>query len=277
MDEQMAASDSPALYVHLHPSYFGLIVYDPAIEQVNRMDTVIHHPSLADNDPAPSEEIDQNLLQAWLGGLGGLLNRPFGPVRICVSTNKFNLLNNEGLADEDAFALVNQFETTGSTLRTDKIREDLFIQFAIPNKLERLLCSHFEPESIHFGDRGLIQLLSTESEIYSDGVYCQLLGPEAAVIVISDKKLVFYNKYKVRNREDLLYYLLLCYQGHDLDPNSKPLFLSGLIESGSPMFDLVRDYVRNVEFMQLPGPVKFTEDREQSLPLHYFINLLGIR
>jgi hypothetical protein len=267
-----------ALYVHLHPALFGLLIYDHRQQQIKDMDCrILHsdeHPPVQRNGMAV---IDRQILRDWMKDHAAILNRNYDKVAVCVSTPVFQLLDNEELASDEVFSIMNSAEAASIVTRTDRIRNDLYVQFAIEKQLDQLLTSHFEPGSIHFGERGLLQLLSSESDLFTDGLYCHILGQEAAVFILSGSRLIFFNKYMVRNREDLLYYILLCYQEHGMDPGENPLYLGGLIDKPSPMFDLIFDYIRHVDFMSIPGNIELPDDRPGEFMEHHYINLLSIR
>ena len=225
------------------------------------------------------QQIDNGSLNDWIELHKDVFTTPFAEIRICVSTTMFHLINDDRLATVGNFALMNKFDKGQVEILSDRIHEDLHVQFGLEKNLYSLLNSHFETSNIHFGERGLLQLLSVESDLIADAVYCQLLGQDATVAIISSSKLIFFNKYSVKNREDLLYYILLCYQSHGLEAENVTLFLSGLIEADSPLYELIYDYIRHVEWMSLPGQIDIPQDENGSdqFSLHSFINLLSIR
>ncbi|MDG2314232.1 MAG: DUF3822 family protein [Flavobacteriaceae bacterium] len=72
------------------------------------------------------------------------------------------------------------------------------------------------------------------------------------IVVIKDKKLLFYNTFGYQTPEDFLYYLLFVAEQCDLNPDSDKLELIGKIEPNDALHKLTHQYVRNVVFYQDP-------------------------
>lgn len=68
------------------------------------------------------------------------------------------------------------------------------------------------------------------------------------IIVIQNKKLLFYNTFDYQTPEDFLYYVLLVAEQCKLNPDSDKIQLIGNIDSNDPLYQITYQYVRNVEF-----------------------------
>ena len=58
---------------------------------------------------------------------------------------------------------------------------------------------------------------------------------------------MYYNKFPIKAKEDLLYYLRLSYEHLGLNLNEFPTELYGFIEEKSPMYSTAYGYIRNFE------------------------------
>lgn len=214
-------------------------------------------------------ETDLAGLSDWLTDQRQVLREVYGRTTVCIHAGRFSLVDDAALATERNFGLVNRFFPESENLITDTIAPGFTVQFTVDIRLYRLLTAHVAAEDLAFGDRGFLNRLLASND---DGLYCQVLGQDLTAGVVRQGKPVFFNKYHARSPEDVLYYLLLSYQAHELDPKRDPLFISGLVERDSPLFRLVFDYVRNVSMDDGPGELQLPES---SWPRHYFLNLLN--
>ena len=88
------------------------------------------------------------------------------------------------------------------------------------------------------------------------------------------KKPTFYNSFQYKNKEDLLYYILLVYKMLELDTNSYPLILSGMIEKESEIYHLLYQYIRNVYIEECNVPIKDLSNEDELLHSNYLANLI---
>ena len=87
----------------------------------------------------------------------------------------------------------------------------------------------------------------------SEGIcYAYVTADELDLIILQNKKLLFYNNFSYKTPEDFLYYLLFTLEQLHLDPNEIKLRLFGAIEEGDPVFTICQDYVQHLS-LYLPG------------------------
>lgn len=85
--------------------------------------------------------------------------------------------------------------------------------------------------------------------------------------------LLFYNRFEYQAASDVLYFLLLAYEQHGLDPDHVPLFLSGHLLKDSEIYKILYRYVADVSFLPGPSYVRFGKsisslDPNLLFPLH---------
>ena len=88
-------------------------------------------------------------------------------------------------------------------------------------------------------------------------------------------RLLFFNSYFCRSKEDILYFTLYVMEQLNLQPDPVNLVLNGSVDAGSEIFHLLDQYIRPVSFSRLPGTFTFSPLIQQS-PAHYFTELYGI-
>ena len=66
------------------------------------------------------------------------------------------------------------------------------------------------------------------------------------ILVVKDKKLIFFNTFNYSTEEDFIYYILFTAEQLKLNPEVFPLVFTGNIEENTPLFTITYKYVRNV-------------------------------
>ncbi|MBO0340083.1 DUF3822 family protein [Muricauda lutimaris] len=103
-----------------------------------------------------------------------------------------------------------------------------------------------EFEFKHSGTVLLNTLLNQNRTVSEPVCYVQVSEREMEMMIISDKKLKFYNQFEYGSKEDFLYYLLFSLEQMQLDLEKVNLKLFGAVEEGDPIYDLCYQYIKNV-------------------------------
>ncbi len=93
-------------------------------------------------------------------------------------------------------------------------------------------------------------------------------------IIIADGSLLFSNAFNYESTEDLLYYILLALEQNNCDQQNTSLIISGEVESGSAIHQVLKTYMRNIQFAITDKRLK-REGGFAKLPHHYYYNLLN--
>ncbi|MCL6266408.1 DUF3822 family protein [Flagellimonas myxillae] len=76
--------------------------------------------------------------------------------------------------------------------------------------------------------------------------YVHVAEKEMEIVVISERKLLFYNHFEYKTKEDFLYYLLFSLEQLQMDLEKVHLKLFGLVEEGDAIFELCYTYIKTV-------------------------------
>ena len=68
------------------------------------------------------------------------------------------------------------------------------------------------------------------------------------MIVLKEAKLLFYNYFRFKTKEDFLYFLLFSVEQLHLDAGSIPVYFLGMIEDKSAITEIVSRYFRDIRF-----------------------------
>ena len=109
----------------------------------------------------------------------------------------------------------------------------------------------------------LINTLINQTRITSEPIcYVQVSEKEMEMMVVSEKKLLFYNQFEFKTKEDFLYYLLFSLEQLQMNPEKIQLKLFGTVEEGDPIYDLCYQYVKQVSVFIPHNPSFPLEDLE---------------
>jgi hypothetical protein len=104
--------------------------------------------------------------------------------------------------------------------------------------------------------------------------YTYVTENELDIVILQNKKLIFYNNFSYKTPEDFLYYLLFTWEQLRLDPNDIKLRLFGTIEEGDPIFSICQDYIQHLS-IYLPGLPDDLQSDEMALNANFLaINAL---
>ncbi len=95
-------------------------------------------------------------------------------------------------------------------------------------------------------------LLGSKASSAESICYAYVTSDELDLIILQNKKLLFYNNFSYNTPEDFLYYLLFTLEQLRLDPNEIKLRLFGAIDEGDPIFTICQEYVKHLS-LYIPG------------------------
>lgn len=142
-----------------------------------------------------------------------------------------------------------------------------FLVYAFPKNILKSLESSF----LNIEYKPLIEVLIEQNLNNSQTTILHShISPQSFMSVyVSNKKLVFANKFKYEAPEDLAYNILNIFQQLSLNNEKDTLILSGNISKENEFYELLYKYIRNIEFKKQPSKLNFEKEIE-SMPQHYF-------
>ena len=79
-------------------------------------------------------------------------------------------------------------------------------------------------------------------------IYLNVKNQCFEMIVLKEAKLLFYNYFRFKTKEDFLYFVLFSMEQLHLDAEITPVYFMGMIEKDSQVVELVTRYIRDVRF-----------------------------
>ena len=100
----------------------------------------------------------------------------------------------------------------------------------------------------HFGS-AVIHYMTEKNEGKEHDVSILIQNNLLHVVVLKNKKLIFYNTFEHQTKEDFLYYTLFVFEQLRLDPNQIPVTLIGCIDEKDAYYEIIYKYIRYVKVM----------------------------
>ncbi|WP_233268332.1 DUF3822 family protein [Cellulophaga sp. L1A9] len=122
---------------------------------------------------------------------------------------------------------------------------NIYVPFTNINNYIYELFGEFEYK--HSGTIHIESLLNNFTGGKETICYAHITAQQVDITVISNKNLVFYNSFTFNTKEDFIYYLLFTIEQLKLDVETIKLRLFGAIEEGDDLYNLIYNYVRNVD------------------------------
>ncbi|AWX45678.1 hypothetical protein HME9304_02705 [Flagellimonas maritima] len=130
---------------------------------------------------------------------------------------------------------------------------NVYIPFTNVNNYIFDLFGEFEFK--HSGTVLIATLLKQSRTIKASICYVQVSEKEMEVVIISEKKLLFYNHFEYKTNEDFLYYLLFSLEQLQLNLENIHLKLFGLVEEDDAIYGLCHRYIKNVSVFIPTNPL----------------------
>lgn len=122
----------------------------------------------------------------------------------------------------------------------------------------------------HSGTVLISTLLNQKRTTNEPVCYMQVSEKEMEMMVVSDKKLLFYNQFEYGTKEDFLYYLLFSLEQLQVDLGKVQLKMFGAIEEGDPIYELCHQYVDQIAVF-VPNSPSFPLEELESESIDFSI------
>lgn len=255
------------LWIHLHPASIAFLLFD---KQQNKIYEIETHQLNKNFDNA----ITNDFLVDFFSNNNELFSLSFSKVKIAFSTNKFAILP---IATNNLHAVFNylNIDTENKYILDCYVSEKQMLYFLIDNRIKKYFENRFRNVQWFFGDYGILKT-SNNKLTYNNHILCSVHGNDLTIALKKNNETLYFNKFYIEQKQDLLYFLQLTYQQLGLDTNQFPTYIYGQVEEKSPMYAYAFEYIRNIE---IDRTLKYYFNYDFTYPdknLHYFYNLLAL-
>ncbi|MEM6642979.1 MAG: DUF3822 family protein [Bacteroidota bacterium] len=202
-------------------------------------------------------------------------------VKLCLKTHKFTLVPASMFVSEnsaDYLALNSEIKTSFEEVNYYKqISAETVNVFSAESKLCRWVESIYKKKKVHIIHQGsaIIEgVLKHAEHIDGKGMYCFIDRGIFHVLATEGKKILLYNQFSGRKKEDILKYILLVFQELKMSAKKDPLFLWGFIKQYSDEMKMLKKYIHNISFGSRPSFLRFRYQFDE-IPDHLYFDVMG--
>ncbi|MCF8247488.1 MAG: DUF3822 family protein [Saprospiraceae bacterium] len=121
----------------------------------------------------------------------------------------------------------------------------------------------------------LLGCRKTLDEDRTHNLFAHFTQKNIYITLFEKKNLLFSNSFKYQTAGDALYYILLTYNQHNLDPAQQSLNLSGQILANAEIYKTLFRYIGELKFMPFPNFLNFSR-KFSEVPTHFFFDLYSL-
>ena len=224
------------LTINIGYNEIGFILYDN-IENTLLDFTEVTYKELANIDNLISKYFSEN-------EQGGLLN--------LITVNHHNSLHTivpHALFDKNN--IKDYLKFNNSLLENDEYLYDIIknnesVNVFIPIKfnISSLLKYAKEVTQKHYTTKLINEIYKIEKNNTNSNLYLNINNYKIDIILITDNQLVFINTFDYSTNEDIVYYVLFCFEQLNLNPENSPIVIAGNFNEST--YKMIFKYIRHV-------------------------------
>jgi hypothetical protein len=229
-------------------------------------------------DQRPNADIAANLKAAFIDDV--LLKQPYKSTKIVFTTPHFTLVPTK-FYDENQHTAY--FENLTQLIGYDHIAVDpihsLDVQnvYLVDSQLSATSKTIF-PEGRHHHIFSSLILGFQKIAEHRGGhqLFANIRDGQLQILFFDGRDLIFGNSFTFRTPQDVIYYLLNCYEQFKLNPEVTPLSISGSLTEHSDIFKYVYRYIRHIGFVPTPPYFRFGQ-QFTGIPAHFYFDLFSVK
>ena len=176
-------------------------------------------------------------------------------VRLSLKSHKFSMVPSGMFVPESAadyLALNSEIKTSFEEVNYYKqLAVETVNVFAAETKLARWIESIYKRKKVHVIHQGsaLIEgFLKHADHIDEKSMYAYVDRGILHLVVTENRKLLYYNQFAARKKEDYLKYIMLVFNELGMSGKESHVFLWGFIKPSSEEMKLLKRYIRNISY-----------------------------
>lgn len=162
------------------------------------------------------------------------------------------------------------------TISNSMLNLEAFNIFSIYKNLREKIFSMFPGSTISTISNTLIEgiLINHKNQNIKNKVFVNVRNSYFDVIIIHGKRLIFFNSFKYKTKEDFIYFLIFVFEQLRINPEDVELVFLGNIRKNSPLYEIAYNYIRKISFGKRSELIKYSYVFDD-VPEHFFYNLLN--
>jgi len=209
-----------------------------------------------------------------------LIKLEYQSVDILYSTRLFTFVPKVLFSNDDAesFLSFNNLHEKGYTTRKNLFRRaESWCLYDVPQNLIEYLETVIPRAKVNHNLFPLIEGVLKNNRNFPERqqVHLNFFREYFEIAVVNGLKLIQCNIFNYKTERDILYYVLYVFDQLKLSPESTELIIQGHLPQVSPVYHLLKKYVRKTNFAKLNNTYQYSYTFSQ-MPEHYFSSLLSL-
>lgn len=190
--------------------------------------------------------------------------------------NSHNTLIPNVLFEKDKKSLYlgfNQIFQENSRIVYDDLKNTLASNiYYLPNPIAEKIKEFWPNASIMHFSTVLIEGLMRNFKNNTDHntLFINLRDGNFDIVNFKLNKLFYYNNFSFRTKEDFIYFLLSAIENLNLNPEDVKIILSGEINKGMDIYEMIHQYIRNFSFIEKNQNLAFSYILDELKPHSYY-------
>lgn len=204
----------------------------------------------------------------------------FKSVEVLYSTRLFTLIPkafySNGSSEE--FLWFNNVHEKGFVIKRNLFqRAEIWCVYDIPQNLLEYIETIFPKVIIRHNLFPLIEFVLKSNLNYPNRqqFHLNFFRDYFEIVIVNGSKLLHCNIFNYKTERDILYYVLFVFDQLKLSPEITDLIIHGHLPQVSPVYHLLKKYIRNTAFAKLDSTFQYSYTFSQ-IPDHYFSSLLSL-
>lgn len=203
---------------------------------------------------------------------------PFLEVKVLIDfpavTTVPTSLYHEGMKEE-LFALNVDAGLNEYVLSNHSSAYDLEVLFSVPKELYNFFNKNFNKIEFVHKLTSVLNQANTYADKAQEQLFISYTEHHFVAVALRNNSLIYHNCFNLNTPEDLVYFFLLVYQELGFDQYQAKVLVDGLIKPDVKELQVVRDYIKQIEFTQLDQSYNYPEYLK-SKPGHFYSNLFTL-
>lgn len=204
------------------------------------------------------------------------LNLPFAQQSILINNASCTLVPS-ALFDEHEkkrYLEFNQTVTENDTIKHNFLRNSqAYNIYSVLDGLYDFLKKKWPEANIFHYTSCVIEALNNQFKNRADNktLYVNVRDESLDIVFFKDTKLFYYNNFKFKSKEDFIYFLLLAMEQLGLSPEETKVGLTGKIDEGSAIYQILHEYIRHHFFIERNDSYKYSDLLNETTCRQYYI------
>lgn len=203
-----------------------------------------------------------------------ILKEKFSSQSIAFINTPSTLIPKELYNKEEAKKIINFNTDAEGAVLTDELKnEEAFLAYIVQPEILTIISTFF-PDAKQKAQESILINQYLELGNKDEKAFLYLNDSEVNISIFKKNKLFFNNSFNYNTKEDLLYYVLFCFEQLKISTEEIETIIFGDIKENNETFNLLYDYIRNITMGKRPHQFTFPKEFD-SIEKHKYFGLFS--